>query len=106
MQTKVGNRLLIYYPTAKNQTQKYPDYLWAMDGDHMLKGLKKFAAGIIPTGPFYYLLGLRQNVKVKAPICEIQHKEAAKKKLVPIIFSHGVGNTMSWFSTICKDIVS
>ena len=77
-----------------------------MDGAHMLKGLKKFGAGLIPIGPFYYLLGLKQNVKVKAPICELKLKDAKKNKFVPIIMSHGVGNTMSWFSSICKEIVS
>ena len=46
-----------------------------MDGVHMLKGLKKFAADIIPLSPFYYLLGIKQNVKVKAPIADIEHKE-------------------------------
>jgi hypothetical protein len=59
-QTKIGaNRVLIYYPVDKNSKEVYPDFKWAMDGDHMLKGLKRFAADIIPTGPFYFLLGLK-----------------------------------------------
>ena len=72
----------------------------------MLKGLKKFGAGLVPIGPFYYMLGLKQNVRVKAPIIEFKTKDAKKNKFVPIIMSHGVGNTMTWFSTINKEIVS
>ena len=55
--TKVsGNRLLIYYPVdKKTNRQQYKDMLWAYDGEHMIKGLMKFGADIVPSGPFYYL---------------------------------------------------
>ena len=47
--TKTGNnKVLIYYPTDKNDRKVYPDLRWAMDGDHILKGLQKFSAGLIP----------------------------------------------------------
>ena len=59
-QTKIcQNRLLIYYPTDKRTKERYRDYKWAMDGEDMLKGLVKFAADIVPSNPFYFLLSLK-----------------------------------------------
>ena len=105
--TKVtGNRVLIYYPTPKNTDKKYRDMLWAYDGDHMVKGLMKFAADLVPSGPFYYLLSVKQKVRVGAPIVKPEADDKHKGKFVPIIMTHGVGNTMTWFSTICKDFAS
>ena len=47
--TKVsGNRVLIYYPTEKKTNKQYKDMLWAYDGEHMIKGLMKFAADLVP----------------------------------------------------------
>jgi hypothetical protein len=51
--------VLIYYPTNKKDNKKYKDMLWAYDGDHMVKGLMKFAADLVPKGPFYYLLSVK-----------------------------------------------
>ena len=106
-QTKVlGNRLLIYYPTEKKTTKLYKDMLWAYDGANMVKGLMKFAADLVPSGPFYYLLSVKQRVRVGAPIVKFGEEDKHKGKFIPIIFTHGIGNTMSWFSTICKDFAS
>jgi predicted dienelactone hydrolase len=44
-------------------------------------------------------------VKVDAPL-NIPKDLPQKRKFIPLIFSHGVGNTMSWFSTILKDLAS
>ena len=47
--TKVGqNRVLIYYPTDKEDQRRYLDLKWASDGEHTLKGLMKFALDIVP----------------------------------------------------------
>lgn len=44
---------------------------------------------------------------MQAPIAKLEEsKEAETGKYVPIIFSHGIGNTMASFSTIVKDIAS
>lgn len=105
--TKMGqNRVLIYYPTEKDQKEFYPDYKWAMDGDKMLKGLYRFAAKLVPMGPFYSLTNLRLGIKVKAPLIKFGKKDKHGSKFVPIIFSHGVGNTTTWFSCILKDLAS
>ena len=67
----------------------------------------KFGADILPKGPFRHLESIRQNVRVNAPPAKVTKAgfdEAAK--LVPIIFTHGVGNTMSSFSIILKDLAS
>lgn len=51
-------------------------------------------------------------MKVKAPLDRDlkkegeERKEKERDKFVPIIFSHGIGNSMSWFSTITKDLAS
>ena len=67
--TKVsGNRLFIYYPTQKRTEKLYSDMKWAYDGEHTIKGLMRFAADILPSGPFYSLLSVKQNVRVKAPL--------------------------------------
>ena len=95
-----GNRLLIYYPTPKRADKAYPDMRWAYDGEHTVKGLMKFGADMVPAGPFKYLQSAKQNVRVRAPLAQVG------QKYVPIVFSHGVGNTMTWFSTICKDLSS
>lgn len=59
-ETKIGaNRILIYYPTEKYTKEIYSDLKWAIDGEHMLNGFIKFAANIIPQGPFYYMLSLK-----------------------------------------------
>ena len=34
-----ANRVLIYYPTNKNAPNTYADLKWAIDGEHILKGL-------------------------------------------------------------------
>ena len=92
---------MIYYPTSKSDNGTYRDYKWAHDGEHTLKGLMKFGADILPAGPFRHIQSIKQNVKVNAPI-----NKREEGKFVPIIFSHGVGNTMTWFSTIIKDLAS
>lgn len=50
-----GNRVMIYYPTSKNDKGTYRDYKWAHDGEHTLKGLMKFGADILPAGPFRHI---------------------------------------------------
>ena len=80
--------------------------LWAYDGEHMIKGLIKFGADLVPSGPFYYLLSVKQRVKVDAPLIKLEENDKHQGKFIPLVFSHGVGNTMSWFSTICKDLAS
>ncbi len=60
----------------------------------------------MPETPFKYMLSLKQRVKVDAPLVKLAENDKHEGKYIPIIFSHGVGNTMSWFSTICKDIAS
>jgi hypothetical protein len=72
----------------------------------MIKGLSKFGADILPTNPFYYLLSVKQKVKYGAPAVKLPENDKHSGKFIPMIFSHGVGNTMSWFSTICKDLAS
>lgn len=59
---------MIYYPTDKEAKEFYPDYKWAMDGDKILKGIYRFAMKLVPMNPFYHLLNLKLNVRVKAPI--------------------------------------
>lgn len=54
-----GNRLLIYYPTDPSSSASYRDMLWAYDGEHILKGLKKFSADLMPETPFKYMLSLK-----------------------------------------------
>lgn len=80
--------------------------LWAYDGEDMIKGLIKFSADMMPANPFYYLLGVKQRVKVEAPLVKLPENDKHQGKFIPMVFSHGVGNTMSWFSTICKDLAS
>lgn len=101
VQMKAGgqNRVTIYYPASKDDKNTYPDERWAQDGDHTIRGLMKFGADILPEGLFRHLRDVRQNVKVKA-------KAAKVEKAVPIILTHGIGNTMSFFSTICKALAS
>lgn len=70
-----GNRLFIYYPTDKKTDKQYNDMKWAYDGDHMIKGLMRFAADILPSGPFYYLLSVKQNVRVNAPIAKLPEND-------------------------------
>ena len=102
-----GNRVMIYYPTPKNSKGQYNDYKWAYDGEHTIKGLMKFGADILPQGPFNHLTSIRQNVLVNAPVSRGDKTEKGdEKKFVPVIFSHGIGNTMSFFSTIFKDLAS
>lgn len=80
--------------------------LWAYDGEHMVKGLMKFAADIPPASPFYFLQSVKQKVLVEAPLVKLPESDKHEGKFIPIIFSHGVGNTMSTFSTLCKDLAS
>lgn len=102
-----ANRVMIYYPTSKDDNAHYSDYKWAYDGDHTLKGLMKFGADILPKGPFRYIESIRQNVKVNAPIAKVTKTGSeGPQKLTPILFTHGIGNTMSFFSTILKDLAS
>lgn len=54
-----GNRVLIYYPTDKKDPKPYKDMAWAYDGQDMVKGLMKFAADLVPSNPFYYLLSAK-----------------------------------------------
>ena len=72
----------------------------------MIKGLIKFGADIVPATPFYYLQSVKQRVMVDAPLVKLPDSDKHEGKFIPVIFSHGVGNTMSWFSTICKDFAS
>jgi Platelet-activating factor acetylhydrolase, isoform II len=102
MKTSSGNRVMMYYPTDKKDLKSYKDSNWAYDGDHTIKGLMKFGADILPQGPFKHLDSIKQNVRMNAPLSTIEKID----KVVPIIFTHGVGNTMSFFSTILKDIAS
>lgn len=80
--------------------------LWAYDGEHMVKGLMKFAAEIPPATPFYFLQSVKQKVLVEAPVVKLPESDKHQGKFIPIVFSHGVGNTMSTFSTLCKDLAS
>jgi hypothetical protein len=73
-QTKVGgNRILIYYPT--DSKADFKDMLWAYDGEHILKGLKKFSADLMPENPFTYILSLKQRVKVEAPLVKLPEND-------------------------------
>lgn len=45
-------------------------------------------------------------MRVGAPLLELADDDKHEKKFIPIVFSHGVGCTVSWFSTICKDLAS
>jgi len=101
-----GNRVLVYYPTEASDSSMFKDMLWAYDGDHILKGLKKFSAGIMPESPFKYILSLKQKVLIDAPLASLTENDKHKGKYIPMIFSPGVGNTMTWFSSICKDLAS
>eukprot|EP00347_Sterkiella_histriomuscorum_P003348 403364636 len=107
-QTKVsGNRVLIYYPVDKKlNRQNFKDMLWAYDGENMIKGLMKFGADIVPATPFYHLQSVKQRVMVDAPLVKLPDSDKHEGKNIPIVFSHGVGNTMTWFSTMCKDFAS
>ena len=60
----------------------------------------KFALDIVPANPFRHLLNEKMNVKYKAPLAKME------KKLNPIIFSHGIGGSVTFFSSICKDLAS
>jgi hypothetical protein len=107
MKGAAGNRVTLYYPTPAGDSTPCGDYKWAQDGEHTIEGLMKFGQDVLPKGPFRHLESIRQNVKVKAPVAKVT-REGSKEplKVVPIIFSHGIGNTMSWFSTIFKDLAS
>ena len=52
------------------------------------------------------MLSLRLNVRVKAPLITLDKKDKHSGKFIPIIFSHGVGGTTTYFSSICKDMAS
>lgn len=97
---------MIYYPTEAKEGSNYKDMMWAYDGEHIIKGLKKFAAGIMPESPFKYILSIKQKVMVDAPLAKLPDSDKHQGKYIPMIFSPGVGNTLSWFSTICKDLAS
>lgn len=43
---------------------------------------------------------------VKAPIIQLPKSDKHEGKFIPIVFSHGVGQTNSWFSSIFKDLAS
>lgn len=79
-----------------------------MDGDKILKGIVRFAMKLVPGGPFYHITNNSLNVKVGSPIIEFNESDEyiKSKSFVPIIFSHGVGCTTTWFSCICKDLAS
>jgi hypothetical protein len=94
-----GNRVMMYYPSAKGSSRGQ-DFKWAHDGDHTLTGLMKFGADILPKGPFRYLDSINQGVRVRGDF------SSNLKKVVPVVFSHGIGNSVSFFSTIVKDLAS
>jgi hypothetical protein len=93
------NRVMIYYPCEGGGSE--PDMRWAHDGERTIQGLMKFGADILPQGPFRHLASINQNVRVRAPALK-----NTQGKWVPVILTHGIGGTMSYFSTICKDLVS
>jgi len=70
-----GNRILIYYPTEVSSSVSYKDMLWAYDGEHILKGLKKFTADLMPENPFKYILSIKQKVKVDAPLVKLPEND-------------------------------
>lgn len=67
----------------------------------------KFALDILPQNPFKHLLNLKMNVRLKAPLAKLyDSQEKNEGKYVPIIFSHGIGCSRTYFSSICKDFAS
>lgn len=99
MKTGNQNRVTLYYPSDKDDGKSYPDLKWAHDGINTIKGMMKFGADILPEGLFKHLKDVNQGVRCSAPASKLE-------KAVPVIMSHGIGNTMSFFSTICKDMAS
>jgi hypothetical protein len=80
---------------------------WANDGQHSLKGLMKFALDLLPQNPFKHLLNLKLGIRYKAPIVDFKDLDSKfSKKYVPIIFSHGIGCSMTFFSSFCKELAS
>ena len=94
---KGANKVDVYYPANITEDIKYKDVKWASDGMNQLKGLTEFSFGFIPQFMFKHLLEIELGVNLNSPLVDGEF-------FTPIIFSHGMGQMSSFFSTLFKDL--
>lgn len=66
-----------------------------------MKGISKFFNSMLPEFLFYHLVEIRQGVFKDAPVLQ-----DSQQKYPLVLFSHGVGQTCTFFSTIFKDLAT
>ena len=94
------NRGLLFYPVDKKYKNKYKEPKWNLDDYHFYEGFGKMTADLVPNEPIRFLNIVTMDVKWEAPIApEI-------KNVTPIIFSHGVGGTLTMYSCLLRELAS
>lgn len=96
-----NNRVAVYYPAEVEDVSYFEDVPWVhVDSDKFCAALSKFFFNFLPECLFQYLLEAKQNVFLNAPITP------RAVTFTPVIFSHSLAQTNTFFSTICKDLAS
>jgi len=87
---------VIFYPAKVEGC--YKDVKWALDKEGLVNGLNKLFHGYLPKVLFKPLTDVCMGVYKDAPL------HPRDKKYPVVLFSHGVGQTPNFFSTILKDL--
>ena len=96
-----NNRVAVYYPADVEDPSKFRDVQWVhVDSEKFCKALSKFFFNFLPECLFKYLLEAHQNVFLSAPIT------TKAITFTPVVFSHSLAQTNTFFSTIFKDLAS
>ena len=66
-----------------------------------MKGISKFLMSYLPEFLFYHLVEMTQGVFKEAPVLQ-----EGNETYPLVLFSHGVGQTCTFFSTIFKDLAT
>ena len=99
---KGGNRVLVFFPAKVESERRYCDMKWALDKKGLVEGLYRFFYGYFPRTLFKFLTEVDMGVFKDATL----HPVSKNEKYPVFVFSHGVGQTANFFSTMFKCLAS